>query len=445
MATLWRRYWKRGAAAVVFYYGLDWAVSSYRSSIERRNIYEIAHRIGEEPFPVNAKPRRLTVVLNPDAGRRKSEKIFDKEVAPIFHAAGIDFGKLQTKHGGDAKRRLAELDLSETDGLVLVGGDGLVQEAITALLRRPDRERISKFPIGIIPAGTSNATANWLHSHPSCTVSSTAGRAALAIAQDKRLNADALQLTNEDHQIVYALTAFGWGFAGRLTEYGQNLRFTRSWRYGWAALNGALRAWPSPCEAMLAYAPHVFGFDPSYSTPSYVEQDISAFSLHALKVPFLHHAYPISKNARPNSGAIYLSWLPGDLTFTQKISIAYKLFSGHFLEDLPETRQLEVQAFSLTLPGHERVKPGSGVSNKTPLLQTAHEARNNREQPGANTNQEEGGEEREQDITDSDAISHDVPFHVDGESFAATSVLVELIPKALTLFGSVEERRDGWE
>ena len=44
-----------------------------------------------------------------------------------------------------------------TDAVILVGGSGLVMEAVTGLLRRPDSEDIvDAIPIGIIPTGKRN-------------------------------------------------------------------------------------------------------------------------------------------------------------------------------------------------------------------------------------------------------------------------------------------------
>ena len=44
-----------------------------------------------------------------------------------------------------------------TDAVILVGGSGLVMEAVTGLLRRPDSEDVvDSIPIGIIPTGKTN-------------------------------------------------------------------------------------------------------------------------------------------------------------------------------------------------------------------------------------------------------------------------------------------------
>lgn len=54
----------------------------------------------------------------------------------------------------------ATADFSQFDGLIIVGGDGYVQEAVSALLNRKDAEVVRQRPLGIIPAGTANTFAN---------------------------------------------------------------------------------------------------------------------------------------------------------------------------------------------------------------------------------------------------------------------------------------------
>lgn len=54
--------------------------------------------------------------------------------------------------------------LSATDVIVVVGGDGTLAELVTGLLRREDEDNISrKWPIGVIPVGTTNTLARFLY------------------------------------------------------------------------------------------------------------------------------------------------------------------------------------------------------------------------------------------------------------------------------------------
>lgn len=46
-----------------------------------------------------------------------------------------------------------DLDMSMYDAAVTVSGDGLFHEFVNGLMARADRERVCKFPVGIIPGG----------------------------------------------------------------------------------------------------------------------------------------------------------------------------------------------------------------------------------------------------------------------------------------------------
>ena len=49
------------------------------------------------------------------------------------------------------------IEKGSTDAVILVGGSGLVMEAVTGLLRRPDStDIVDSIPLGIIPTGNHN-------------------------------------------------------------------------------------------------------------------------------------------------------------------------------------------------------------------------------------------------------------------------------------------------
>jgi len=64
-----------------------------------------------------------------------------------------------TKEGGHAFEIVRDLDFSKYSALVIIGGDGTVQEAINGMLVRSDG---LKLPVGIVPNGYSNDMARSL-------------------------------------------------------------------------------------------------------------------------------------------------------------------------------------------------------------------------------------------------------------------------------------------
>ena len=104
------------------------------------------------------RPQKLFVVINPVGGKKKANEIYDKKVSPLFYRAGIrvtksevlspgllpdlnlyfmTFSLFQTDYKGHGTNLVQEAAsgglLKECDGVVAVGGDGLVNEVATGL------------------------------------------------------------------------------------------------------------------------------------------------------------------------------------------------------------------------------------------------------------------------------------------------------------------------
>lgn len=90
------------------------------------------------------------IVFNPKAGRGSLQKsiggILDK-----FVDAGVRARLMGTGSKEDAERTIAECVAEEPDMLVCCGGDGTLNETVSALLRAG-----GNVPLGYIPAGTTN-------------------------------------------------------------------------------------------------------------------------------------------------------------------------------------------------------------------------------------------------------------------------------------------------
>eukprot|EP00878_Enallax_costatus_P029883 GHUV01032449.1.p1 GENE.GHUV01032449.1~~GHUV01032449.1.p1 ORF type:complete len:254 (+),score=58.01 GHUV01032449.1:465-1226(+) len=77
------------------------------------------------------KPPRIVAVINPSSGQGKSQRLFQRHVAPVLEgAAGMSLTSLVTQHPGHATQLLHELNLAAVDLLVFVGGDGTVYEGL---------------------------------------------------------------------------------------------------------------------------------------------------------------------------------------------------------------------------------------------------------------------------------------------------------------------------
>ncbi|CAL9758060.1 unnamed protein product [Musa acuminata subsp. burmannicoides] len=110
------------------------------------------------PYIKCKSPPRILVVLNPRSGHGRSSKVFHSKVEPIFKLAGFKMEVVKTKYAGHARELASTVDFSACpDGIICVGGDGIVNEVLNGILTRDDQKEAISIPIGIIPAGSDNS------------------------------------------------------------------------------------------------------------------------------------------------------------------------------------------------------------------------------------------------------------------------------------------------
>ncbi|BBN18411.1 sphingosine kinase [Marchantia polymorpha subsp. ruderalis] len=102
--------------------------------------------------------REMLVVLNPKSGRGRARKVFRSKVQPILELAGFKLHVVETTGARHAQTMAMQLDLASCpDGIICVGGDGIINEVLNGLLSRDDADQACTTPIGIIPAGSDNS------------------------------------------------------------------------------------------------------------------------------------------------------------------------------------------------------------------------------------------------------------------------------------------------
>lgn len=156
--------WKKsifyvGGFSTALWFTYDYTVTNdvMKDSCRKASAY------GDERIKTPNSPiRHITVILNPVAGKRKSKKLYNKWVEPLFHLAGIKVSLVETESMNQAYDLMKIM--SNCDGVAIVGGDGTVHEALNGLLSRPDcTKAVRDFPIGIIPTGQFNSIARYVH------------------------------------------------------------------------------------------------------------------------------------------------------------------------------------------------------------------------------------------------------------------------------------------
>ena len=107
------------------------------------------------------EPRRLRwlVLVNPFGGKKQAMELFETHVLPVARMAHVGVDVRTTEYAGHARDLVRECDLSVLDCLVIVSGDGLLNEVIDGLSKRKDAEAALATPLAIVPGGSGNGIA----------------------------------------------------------------------------------------------------------------------------------------------------------------------------------------------------------------------------------------------------------------------------------------------
>jgi len=182
------------------------------------------------------RPRRMHVFVNPYSGEGKGCQIYNTKVAPIFQLAGITTTVTVTERAGHAKDCVSVLDLSSTDAIICVGGDGLFHEVFNSLFWKQQRENFGREAgkhdpvrcptrIGVIPGGSTNGVVL-------CTTGIIdATTSALQIAMGRELNADLISCWNRGVIDRFAMNYVGYGFLGDVLRDSERYRWMGPSRY----------------------------------------------------------------------------------------------------------------------------------------------------------------------------------------------------------------------
>ena len=105
-----------------------------------------------------APPRkRWLILINPVSGPGNAVRIFG-QVRPVLAANRVALTELVTTHAGHATEIAAGINLDDVDGIVCVGGDGLLHELVNGLMVRPDADAAAaQLHLGVLPGGSANS------------------------------------------------------------------------------------------------------------------------------------------------------------------------------------------------------------------------------------------------------------------------------------------------
>lgn len=168
---------------------------------------------------------RIQIIANPIAGGGRGEQGASLIVAEL-HQRGIDTELLLTQARGDAEEQAASLDPAKWDGVLVVGGDGSLNEVLNGL-------QDPSMPIAQLPMGTANVLACELRlpRQPAQVAKMIAGqrlrRSAIGLANGRRFLL--FFGAGIDASIVHRLEASRRGPLGKLRWTGPILHTAWHW------------------------------------------------------------------------------------------------------------------------------------------------------------------------------------------------------------------------
>ena len=305
----------------------------------------IINTLRAKPVDAIVKPRHLQVVINPTSGKNKAAQIFE-QVRPLFDKSNLKYTVTKTRSAADTKNLVHNLNLSDTDGLVIVGGDGTIHDAIADLMSRSDWETAIKLPLGIIPGGTGNGFCKTLLElskeayHPL--------NAAFLIAKGRQQTFDLATVKQNGKEYYYSFLSLAWGLISDADIESEKLKFLGSLRFDVYALMliSLLRTY----KGRFSFIPH-----PECNIPS--DKNISSqgewrvieadfIFLWAMNVPWAAEDMNVTPHAQLNDGAMDVLIMRQGTSRLELLKALLRCGKGQHL-DLPHMEYYKVSAFRL--------------------------------------------------------------------------------------------------
>ena len=173
--------------------------------------------------------KKLCFLINPHASQGGAKGVF-QQVKKILEENSIKSKLYVSEYPGFISKFIAIKDLSEFDGICVIGGDGTIHEAINGLMHS---KKADLLPLGVIGGGSGNAFAQDInHTDPIVAINK--------IISGKVSSIDVMKIMHQD-SVDFAVNIIGWGMAANINALAERFRWLGNWRYSFAAVNSILR------------------------------------------------------------------------------------------------------------------------------------------------------------------------------------------------------------
>ena len=281
---------------------------------------------------------KFIITVNPHGGKKLGLQLLNR-VKPLFEAKGIELFVVETTFAGHAKELANQLNITEYDGFIGIGGDGTLHEIINGMLSRHDGRKI---PIGIIPGGSGNSYMHDLQLTDPL-------KAAKAIINEKTRALDTAKV-EVNHIIKYSNNMIGWGLVTDVGNKAEHFRWLGTNRYTILSVVEVLRHKSRPATLIM--------------DDKKIEDEftfiIACNSIHVGK------GMKMAPKARLDYGLIDLIVIRSGVSRTRLLQVLPKLFDGSHINE-PELEYYQTSQFSLIPETDEILNIDGEIMGSTPI------------------------------------------------------------------------------
>lgn len=178
------------------------------------------------------RAKRIRVYLNPYGGKKLALKSLN-EVMPLFKLAGVELDVTHTTHAGHALELCQTDNLQDYDALLIVSGDGMVNEVLNGIMRRADGHKPC---IGLLPAGSTNTVVWSIMGHQHLTT------CALRVIFGSEIQMDIGKACTPNGEPKFFSNMVAYGFFGDVIKLSEGHRALGPARYKLAGAVNVLKS-----------------------------------------------------------------------------------------------------------------------------------------------------------------------------------------------------------
>ena len=182
---------------------------------------------------------KILFIINPVSGV-KDNSVIGQTISNKLNEHSLIFKMIYTNHPGHAKEYVHTMDATLYDSILILGGDGTINEVLNGILSRTD----SYLPtFGFLPGGTGNSVL-----HDLDFLDPIEALEPIINHRVKYIDVMSLQFNK---LIEYSINILGWGLVTDIALFAEKLRFLGRSRYDIASLYYIIKLQSRLCTLVL--------------------------------------------------------------------------------------------------------------------------------------------------------------------------------------------------